>query len=215
MSEAHKASLLRRLFVGGAWMMTVAVLLVAAVAFWLLATASGAQFVLERAAALAGGRVAGVEGRLAGPLAVGAIEVDMPEASPARGARFARLVAVAAPRKQKCASRAARRLARDRHGVHGRAAREPASLALRAPPRRACRGDRLRVGTIGDESGGVVLRDVSLKLAADRVAWILVGGAGRHAHRPREVSGTLGRARRFPGREGGARRDEERSRPTA
>ena len=78
MTDERKPSRIRRWLVGGAWASSALTLLLAGAAFWLLATASGAQFVLDRAVALAGGSLGTVEGRLVGPLAVDAIEVSTP-----------------------------------------------------------------------------------------------------------------------------------------
>ena len=187
MEEPRKSSTLRRWLFGSAWATGLVAALLAAGAAWLLASTSGAQFALERAMAMAGGRVGAVEGRLVGPLTVATIEWTTPRLH-LRAERVAldwsplslfggevhvlRLHAAA--------------LAVDTVAAEG-PARKPASLALPLRLFVAQAGvDRLRVGTIGDAAGGVELREVAVKLAADKAAWI-VGGA--------EASTPIGRAR--------------------
>ena len=147
------------------------------------------------------------------------IEMDTPDAAPARRARGARLVAPSAPRRARCASSGCT-------PPRSRSRPSPATGRRANPPRWRCRCalvveqagvDRLRVGTIGDEKGGVVLREVSLKLAAGPGA---PGSWGPReavdAHRPGEGFGDAGCARAVHARrEGRARRQRETTRPIA
>jgi translocation and assembly module TamB len=188
MSEARpKPSLLRRIVAGGAWAAAVLVVAVAAFAFWLLATASGAAFVLERVTTVAGGSVGGVEGRLLGPLSVDALEV----ATPKLRVRARRLTLDWSPHALLAGEVRVDRL----HAAFleiatapsGEPAREPSTLK---PPLRirvdAATAERVSVATLGLEKDAVELRDVSLRLAADKAAWIL-GGA--------EAATPIGRAK--------------------
>lgn len=192
MSEPRNPSLMRRWLFGSAWATGAIAAFFAAIAFWLLATASGAQFALASAVEFAGGKVGAVEGRLVGPLTVSAIDWVTPKLhlhaervtldwSPLRllgsEVRIERLhaavleIATVAP---------------------GGAAREPATLAL--PLRlyiEQAGVERLRIGTIGDEKGGVELREISLRLAADQAAWILGGAEALTPIGRARVSGTL------------------------
>ncbi|MCM2329591.1 MAG: hypothetical protein NDI88_17070, partial [Lysobacter sp.] len=190
---------LRRWLAGGAWVTGAVLLLLAVLLSWLLATASGAQFVLGRAVALAGGNLGTVEGRLLGPLAVDSIEVFTPsfrvrakqvalDWSPWRllgsEVRVERLHAASleiatAPSKE--------------------TAREPVSLVapFRLHVERAG-ADRLRVGTLGEDEGGVELREVSLRLAADHAAWILGGAEASTPIGRAKLAGTLGARAPFP-----------------
>jgi translocation and assembly module TamB len=199
MGEPRKPSPMRRWLFGSAWIAGLAAALVAAAASWLLATTSGARFALERAVALAGGRVVAVEGTLAGPLSVGSIAWATPKLrlraervaldwSPLRllggEVRILRLHAVAVEIDTVAASGAARK---------------PATLALPLRLFVAQAGvDRLRMGTIGDEQGGVELREVSLKLAADGAAWILGGAEAATPVGRATLSGTVGSRAPFP-----------------
>ncbi|MBL0142341.1 MAG: translocation/assembly module TamB domain-containing protein [Betaproteobacteria bacterium] len=176
MSPPRRISLLRRCVLGGAWATAAAAVAVAATAFWLLATASGAQFVFDRAAAFAGGRVGVVEGRLVGPLALEAIEI----ASPGLRVRARQVAFDWSPLRLLGSELRVVRLQAALLEISTAASsdplREPATLAL--PLRlfvEQARVERLRVGTIGDDAGGVEFLDVSAKLAADRAAWILGG----------------------------------------
>ena len=193
MDEPRKPSLRRRWLFGSAWATGAVVALFAATAVWLLATTSGAQFALERALALVGGRVGVVDGRLVGPLVIDSIEL----ATPALRLR-AKDVAIDWSSTRLLGSEV--RVER----VHAasleiefvggdKPAREPAVLAppLRLLVERAL-VDRLRVGTIGDEASGVELRGVSLKFAADQAAWILGGAEATTPIGRAKVSGTLG-----------------------
>ena len=198
-APARSPAALRRWLAGGAWATGAFLLLLAILLAWLLATASGAQFVLGRAVALAGGTLGTVEGRLAGPLSVDAIEVVAPgmrlrakqvalDWSPWRllgsEVRIERLHAASleiatAPSKEP--------------------AREPASLAapFRLHVERAG-VDQLRMGTLGQDEGGVELRDVSLGLAAERAVWILGGARASTPVGQVKLAGTLGARAPFP-----------------
>lgn len=183
----------RRWLAGGAWLAAIAALLVAAAVFWLLATASGAQFALQRAVAFTGGSIGTVQGRLIGPLTVDAIEIATSKVrlratqvaldwSPGRllgselhiGRVHTASLEIATP-------------------ATAEPAREPASLVL--PLRlRIDRGevDRVRAGRIGEEKDFVEFRDLSLKLAADHSAWTLHGVAATTPIGRATIRGTIG-----------------------
>lgn len=199
MGESSKPSVMRRWLFGSAWATGVVAAVVLAPTYWLLATASGAQFALERATAMAGGSVGAVTGRLVGPLSIGAIEVRTPRLriraeqvaldwSPWRllgtEVRVTRLhatlleIATVAPEGP---------------------ARAPASLA---PPLRlfveGAGVDRLRYGTLGAEKGDVELLEVSVRFAADDAAWIVGGAQALTPAGRARASGTLGARAPFP-----------------
>jgi translocation and assembly module TamB len=186
-------SALRRWLVGGAWLAVAAALLVGATVFWLLGTASGAQFALQRAVGFAGGSVGTVQGRLVGPLAVDAIEVTT--------SKFRlRAKGVALDWSP------GRLLGNELHieRVHAASleiatpasaepAREPLTLALPLHLR-IDRGevDRVRVGRIGAESEFLELRELAASLAVDHAAWTLHSAT---AHTPvgrASLAGTIG-----------------------
>ena len=198
MGEPRGRSLIRRWLFGSALATLAVAAFFAAACLWLLATASGAQFALERALAFAGGRVAGVEGRLAGPLAVGAIEID----SPALRLRAERVSLEWSPWRLFGSELHVKRLHVGTLDVataaSGEPAREPASLVL--PVRlfvEQAGVDLLRVGTIGDDQESVELRDVSAKLAADQAAWILGDARAETPIGLATLSGTLGASAPF------------------
>ncbi len=192
MSEPRKPSLLRRIVAGGAWASVVSLVAAAAGAWWLLGTAAGARFVLESAAALAGGRVGAVEGRLVGPLSVEAIEIVLPKAT----VRAKRVELDWSPVHLAGSELRVKRL----HAASVEAvmphstepAREPSTLV---PPLRIhvdqATADRVTVATQGEEKGAVELRDVSLRLAGDEAAWIVGGAEATTPIGRAKVAGTL------------------------
>jgi translocation and assembly module TamB len=182
-----RPSLLRRIVAGGAWATIGLVAATAAVAYWLLATSSGATFVLERAVAVTGGSVSGVEGRLAGPISVDALEIATGKVR----VRARRLALDWSPLALLGSELRIERL----HAASleivtapsTEPAREPSTLvpALRIRVEGAG-ADRVSVAALGSEKDAVELRDVSLRLAGDPAAWIL-GGA--------EATTPIGRAK--------------------
>ncbi len=197
MGAPRKRSRLRRWLFGSAWATLAFVVFLAAAGLWLLGTASGARFALERALALAGGTVSGVEGRLVGPLSVGTLEITSVELR----VRAERVSLDWSPLRLAGSEVLVQRLhaasLRIDTAASSEPAREPASLVL--PVRlfvEQAGVDVLRVGTIGVD-GGVELREVSAKLAADEAAWI-VGNAQAETPLGRATaSGTLGARRPF------------------
>ena len=193
MSEARpRPSLLRRILAGGAWATAALVVAVAAALFWLLASASGAAFVLERVVAAAGGSVGGVEGRLAGPLSVDALEISTPKLR----VRARQLTVDWSPHALLAGEVRVERL----HAAlleiatapSGEPAREPSTLK---PPLRirvdAATAERVSLSKLGLEKDAVELRDVSLRLAADKAAWILGGAEAATPIGRAKLAGTL------------------------
>ena len=149
--------------------------------------------------ALAGGSLGTVEGRLVGPLAVDAIEV----ATPTLRLRAKRVALDWSPSRLLGGEVRIERLhAASLEIATARSpepAREPATLV---PPVRLyvekADVDQLLVGTLAEEKGGVELRDVSLKLAADRAAWIVGGAEALTPIGRAKLAGTVGAAAPFP-----------------
>ena len=199
-APARSSTALRRWLAGGAWVTGAALLLLAVLLFWLLATASGAQFVLGRAVALAGGSLGTVEGRLVGPLAVDSIEVATPafrlrakqvalDWSPWRllgsEVRIERLHAASleiatAPSKEP--------------------AREPASLAAAVPAARGARRRRppARGHARRGRGRGRVAGSVAAAAPPTSAAWILGGAEASTPIGRAKLAGTLGARAPFP-----------------
>lgn len=199
MSEPRAPSRLRRLFFGSVWAASATTLVVACGLGWLLGTGAGAQFALERAAGLVAGKVGSVEGSLVGPLTVSSLEL----ATPRGRLRAERISLDWSPLRLLGREVRVERLHAASLDIattpSDEPARQPASLAL--PIRlfvEQAGVDRLRIGTLGDESGGVELRELSLKLAAGEAAWILGGAEALTPVGRVRLSGTLGVAAPFP-----------------
>ncbi|MDH5263204.1 MAG: translocation/assembly module TamB domain-containing protein [Betaproteobacteria bacterium] len=199
MTDERKPSRFRRWLVGGAWASSVLALLLGGVAFWLLATSQGAQFVLGRALALAGGSIGTVEGRLVGPLAVDSIEV----VTPTLRLRAKQVALDWSPTRLLGGEVRIERLHAASLEIATLASKEPArEPATLVPPVRLHVGragvDRLLVGTLAEDGKGTELRDVSFRLAASHAAWIL-GEAGASTPFGRaKLAGTVGAAAPFP-----------------
>lgn len=199
MDAARNPPPTRRWLSRSAWAAGGLAAVVVAAGGWLLATESGARFALERALALAGGRAAGVEGRLVGPLAVDALDID----TPGLRVRARRATLDWSPLRLLVGEVRVDRL----HAAEVEIATAPATGAARVPATLvpairlfvARAGvDRLRVGALGDEAGGVELREVTLGLAGDRAAWILGDALALTPFGRVKLSGTLGAQAPFP-----------------
>ena len=193
MDEPRKPSVIRRWLFGSVWASGVVAVFFVGVAAWLLATTSGAQFAIERALALAGGRVGTVDGRLLGTLVVDSIDVD----TPALRLRAKGVALAWSPTRLLASEVRVERLHATSLEIEFVAGDKPARVpVLLAPPLRVVVEravvDRLRVGPIGDEKSGVVLSEVSLKFAADQAAWILGAAEAATPIGRAKVSGTLG-----------------------
>jgi translocation and assembly module TamB len=193
MSEPRKPSLLRRVLAGGAWTTAVLVAVLAVALAWLLATASGARFVLERAVAIAGGSVGAVEGRLAGPLAVESLEV----ATPGMRVGAKRLSLDWSPLRLLGGELRVERLHAASLEIASAASTEPArEPATLAPPLKIhvdrAGVDRLAIATLGREKDALELRDVSLRVAGDAAAWIVGAAEATTPVGRAKLAGTLG-----------------------
>jgi autotransporter translocation and assembly factor TamB len=197
MAEPKKPGLLRRILLGGVLGAGAIIFLAIAFAAWLLGTRPGAAFVLEQAAAIAGARVSGVEGRIAGALSVGTfsfesaqVRVRLEKASLA----WSPLALLGGTLRIDRLHAAALDIATASSAEPGR---EPASLAPSFGVLVSSAGlDRLRIGTIGQE-GGIELRDLS---GNSRATALRGFSARRTRSRPSAAQGSRerwARARRF------------------
>jgi translocation and assembly module TamB len=170
----------------------LALAFVAGVAAWLAFSQPGARFVLERSLALVGGTATGVQGRLAGPLAVESIEV-----SAGKTRVKATLLAIDWSPSRLLASEVrvdklfAAALEVESEPSEG-PAKEPSTLSPPFAVHIEQAGlDRLVLITRG-EAKAVELRDLSAKLAGDRAAWIVGDAQALTPVGRARLSGTLG-----------------------
>ena len=193
MTEPARPSRLRRWLFGSAWATAGTLALAGAAAGWLFFTTAGARFVLERAAAFAGGTVEAIEGSLAGPLSAGRLSID----SPTRRVRAERVALDWSPLALLAGEVRVTRLHAASVDIATAPSKEPAkpprSLAIPVKLVVAQVGiDRLRAGTLGDAGGGTELRDLSLKLAGGPLAWILADARAATPFGEVKAGGTLG-----------------------
>lgn len=163
----------------------------AAIFAWIVLSESGARLVVDRALALAGGTATGIEGRLAGPLRIAALEVstDTIRVKAARVAvDWSPLRLLQGELRIESAHAASLEI---ETAPSSEPAREPATLAPPLAIHVAQAGlDRLSVGTRGADP--VVLEDLAVKLAGDRAAWIVGEARAKTAFGLAKASGTIG-----------------------
>ena len=177
--------------------LALAVVAVLGAGAWLAFSEPGARFVLDRALALVGGSAEGVTGRLAGPLALDALEVNAGKTR----VRAKRVSLDWSPLRllqgELHVLRFHAALLEIESEASAEPAKEPFSLAPPLAVHVAQAGlDRLVIARRG-EPEPVELRDLSVKLRGDLAAWIVGDARASTPFGLARVSGTIGARRPF------------------
>ena len=179
---------------GGLALVVVAVLGAGA---WLAFSESGARFVLDRALALVGGKAEGVTGRLAGPLAIDALEVNAGKTR----VKATRIALDWSPGRllqgELHVERFHAALIEIESEPSNEPAKEPLSLAPPLPVLVAQAGlDRLVISRRG-EPDRQEFKDLSVKLRGDLAAWIVGDARAGTPFGLAQASGTIAAQRPF------------------